>query len=100
MEKIEKSTSRPILILLLSFAAIFVIAFGIRASAAILNPILLATVITIIALPLPAKFSARGLPAWLSFALTLVLVIGSIALVAFLIFMAITQLDPDFPGSR
>ena len=95
MEKIERSTSRPIFILLLSFAALFVIAFGIRASAAILNPILLATVITIIALPLPGKFSDRGLPRWLSFALTLVVVIGSIALVAFLIFLAITQLNPD-----
>ena len=96
MEKSVRSSSRPIFILLLSFAAVFVIAFGIRASAAILNPILLATVITIVALPLPAKFSERGLPGWLSFALTLVLVIGIIALVAFLIFLAITQLDPDF----
>jgi len=96
MESIERSDSRPIFILLLSFAAVFVIAFGIRASAAILNPILLATVITIVALPLPAWFSERGLPGWLSFALTLVLVIGSIALVAGLIFLAITQLDPDF----
>jgi len=96
MEEIERSTSRPIVILLLSFAAVLVIALGIRASAAILNPILLAIVITIIALPLPAKFSERGLPRWLSFVLTLVLVIGSIALVAGLIFLAITQMDPDF----
>lgn len=95
MEEIERSSSRPIFILLLSLAAIFIVAFGIRASAAILNPILLASVITIIALPLPARLSKRGLPGWLSFALTLIIVIGSIALVALLIFLAIDQLEPD-----
>ena len=73
-------------------------AWGIRTTAAILNPILLATVITIVALPLPAKFAKRGLPGWASFALTLVIVIGGIALVALVIFLSISQIPADIAG--
>lgn len=93
----EKSPTRPVLILLLGLAAIVVIAWGIKGSAAILNPILLAVVVTIIALPLPAWFANRGLPGWLSIALTLIIVIGGIALVGALIFLSISQLDTSSP---
>ena len=93
-----KFNSRPMLVLLLSLAAIFIIAWGIRTGAAILNPILLATVITIVVLPLPAKLAKRGLPGWLSFLLTLVAVIGGLALVALLIFLSIDQISADMAG--
>jgi AI-2 transport protein TqsA len=94
----EGSQSRPIVLLLVSMAAIFIVAFGIRASAAILNPILLAVVITIVALPLPAKLAQRGLPGWLSFVLTLAAVIGGIALVGLVVFISLTQLPADIAG--
>ncbi len=94
----EGTKSRPLFILLVSMAALFIVAWGIRASAPILNPILLAVVITIVALPLPAKLAKRGLPGWLSFVLTLVIVVGGIALVAFVIFISISQIPADFAG--
>jgi len=71
---------------------------GSRASAAIRNPILLAVVITIVALPLPAKLTQRGLPGWLSFVLTLAAVIGGIALVGLVVFISLTQLPADIAG--
>jgi hypothetical protein len=46
-------------IYLVRAAANFVILFGIRASAYIINPILLATVITLTALPVPARQRGR-----------------------------------------
>jgi predicted PurR-regulated permease PerM len=55
-----------LVIYLVAGAAIFVILFGIRASASIINPILLATVVTITVLPIPGRFKERGLPGWLS----------------------------------
>ena len=42
------------------------ILFGIRGSASIINPILLATVITITVLPIPSRLTKRGMPGWLA----------------------------------
>lgn len=92
----ERTQSKSFIFLLIGFAAIFIIAWGIRASAAILNPILLAAVITIVVLPLPAKLEQRGMPGWLSFVLTLAIVIGAIALVLFVVFISISQIPANF----
>jgi hypothetical protein len=59
-------SSRRLLYLLLGFASVFVIIWGIRSSAAIINPILLALVITITVAPLPGKLKQRGMPGWLA----------------------------------
>ena len=59
-------TRGRLVIYLVAFAAIFVILFGIRGSASIINPILLAAVITITVLPIPGRLKERGLPGWLS----------------------------------
>ena len=48
-----------LVIYLVGFASIFVILFGIRASASIINPILLAVVITITVLPVPSLLTKR-----------------------------------------
>lgn len=93
-----ESPSRPVLVLLVSIAAIVIIAAGIRASAAILNPILLAVVITIVVLPLPAKFAQHGLPEWLAFVLTLAVVIGVIFLVGLVVFVSLAQLPANIAG--
>jgi predicted PurR-regulated permease PerM len=61
----RSDSSRRLLYLLLGFASVFVIIWGIRASAAIINPILLALVITITVAPLPGKLKQRGMPGWL-----------------------------------
>ena len=49
---------------LVAFASFVVILFGIRGSAYIINPILLAAVITITVLPVPSRLSKRGVPGW------------------------------------
>lgn len=71
--------------LLLALAALFVISWGIKASAFILNSILLATVITIVILPFPQKLTQMGMPSWFSLALTLLAVAGAIVIVLLLL---------------
>ena len=53
-------------IYLVGVASIFVILFGIRGIASIINPILLAAVITVVVLPVPSLLAKRGVPGWLS----------------------------------
>ncbi|MBE2220764.1 MAG: hypothetical protein IAF02_04455, partial [Anaerolineae bacterium] len=47
--------------LLIAGACLFVIMFGVKATAVIINPILLAVIITIAVLPLPTKLKQRGM---------------------------------------
>jgi predicted PurR-regulated permease PerM len=58
-------------IYLVGMASIFGILFGIRGTASIINPILLAVVITITALPIPGRLTRRGIPGWLAPVLTI-----------------------------
>jgi predicted PurR-regulated permease PerM len=88
--------SRP-LSLLLALASLFIIIFGIQATAPILNPILLAAVITIAVLPLPGKFMKRGLPGWLGLVLTVVIVVGVMVLVMLLVVGGISRLGLLLP---
>ena len=91
----NKNQIAPFAVLLVSLAAVFVIIWGIKAFGSILNPILLATVITIVVLPLPQKLTKKGLPSWLSFILTMLLVVGVILLVIFLVFGTLTQITGE-----
>lgn len=72
---------RRFLFLLLGVASVFVIIWGIRSSAYIINPILLALVITMTVAPLPARLKQRGIPGWLSLVLTIAVVVGGLLLV-------------------
>jgi hypothetical protein len=81
-----------LLYLLLGIASVFVIIWGIRSSAVIINPILLALVITITVAPLPGKLKQRGMPGWLALAVTMGLVIGGLAVI-----LAVAA-DTDHPG--
>jgi predicted PurR-regulated permease PerM len=89
--------SKPLLYLIVGLAGIFVIIFGLRSSASILNPILLAIVITIAVSPLPAMLTARGVPGWLSLVLTFALVLGLIGFVLFLIVLTAGRLVEELP---
>jgi predicted PurR-regulated permease PerM len=51
-------------IYLVSLVSIVLILIGIRAAASIINPILLAVVITITVLPIPGCLAHRGMPGW------------------------------------
>jgi AI-2 transport protein TqsA len=82
---------------LFGLASIFVIAAGIRGTADILNPILLAAVITIVVMPLPGRLTDRGLPSWLSFVLTLVVVVGGLLLIMLLMVMPLLDHNGNLP---
>ena len=87
---------QSLVFLLLGMASIVIIAAGIKASADILNPILLAAVITVVVLPTPQYLTERGLPSWLSFVLTLLMVVGGIALVVMLVFASFSNMADGF----
>jgi len=93
---VNKLSGRAV-IYLVAIASMFVILFGIRASADILNPILLAAVITITVLPIPGRLKARGLPGWLALVLTILVVTLVLALVILVVFVSITELSTDIP---
>jgi len=91
------NTNGRLVIYLVAFASIFVILFGIRASASILNPILLAVVITITVLPIPSRLTKRGLPGWLSLVVSILLVVVLLLLVIGTIFFSVTKLSTELP---
>ena len=88
---------RPLVIYLVGVAAIFVILFGIRGSASIINPILLAAVITITVLPIPSRLTKRGMPGWLALVLSILLVVLLLGLVIATVFFSITKLTTELP---
>ena len=83
---------------LVGLASIFVILFGIRGSAYIINPILLAAVITITVLPVPSQLTKRGLPGWLALVLSILMVVLLLGLVIATVFFSITKLSNDLPA--
>jgi predicted PurR-regulated permease PerM len=87
-----------LVIYLVAFASVFVILFGIRETATIITPILLAGVITITVLPIPSRLTRRGLPGWLALVLTILLVVLILGLVILTVFFSITRLANDLPA--
>jgi len=89
--------SGRLVIYLVGGASIFLILFGIRASASIINPILLALVITITVLPVPSRLTRRGMPGWLALVLSILLVVLLLGLVILTVFFSITKLTTELP---
>jgi len=89
--------SGRLVIFLVGLASIFVILFGIRGSASIINPILLAAIITITVLPIPSRLTTRGIPGWLSLVLTIGMVVLVLGLVILTVFFSITKLSTELP---
>lgn len=87
-----------LVIYLVGAASIFVILFGIRGSASIINPILLAAVITITVLPVPSRLTKRGLPGWLALVLSILMVVVILGLVIATVFFSITKLTTELPA--
>ena len=73
------------------------ILFGIRASADIINPILLAAVITITVLPIPSRLTKRGMPGWLALVTSILVVVLLLGLVIATVFFSITKLSTELP---
>jgi predicted PurR-regulated permease PerM len=87
-----------LVVYLVGFASVFVILFGVRASASIINPILLATVITITVLPLPSLLTKRGMPGWLALVTSILLVVVILGLVIATVFFSVTKLSTELPS--
>lgn len=92
-----ENLSGRLVVYLVGLASVFVILFGIRATATILNPILLALVITITVLPVPGQLTNRGVPGWLSLVLTIGLVVVALGLTIVTVFFSITRLTTELP---
>ena len=86
-----------LVIYLVAMASIFLILFGIRGSASVINPILLATVITITVLPIPSRLTKRGMPGWLALVLSILLVVFILGLVMVTVFFSVTKLSTELP---
>jgi AI-2 transport protein TqsA len=95
---IQKATENSFLPFVLAIASVFVILFGVRALATILNPILLAIVITITVLPLPGWLSKRGVPGWLALVLTILLVAAILGLVILTVVLSVSRLSVQLPA--
>ena len=91
------NVSSRLVVYLVGGAAIFVILFGIRGSASIINPILLAAVITITVLPVPSRLTKRGMPGWLALVLSILMVVVLLGLVIATVFFSITKLTTELP---
>ena len=63
-----------LVIYLVALASVFLFLGGIRGSAYIINPILLAAVITITVLPVPSALTKRGMPGWLALVVSILTV--------------------------
>jgi predicted PurR-regulated permease PerM len=59
---------------------------------------LLASVITIVVLPMPQKLTSKGLPSWLSFVLTLLVVVGGLVAVVLLVVVGFSNITGDLSG--
>jgi predicted PurR-regulated permease PerM len=93
----ETVKNRPV-ILLVALACLFIVLWGIRGLAPILNPILLAIVITVTVLPVPGKLTKRGLPGWLALILTILTVVLLLGLVIAVVILSVTRLASDLPA--
>jgi predicted PurR-regulated permease PerM len=89
--------SNRLVVYLIAGASIFIILFGIRSSASIINPILLAAVITITVLPLPSRLTKRGMPGWLALVVSILMVVVLLGLVIATVFFSITKLTTELP---
>jgi predicted PurR-regulated permease PerM len=92
------NVSSRLVVYLVGGASIFVILFGIRGSASIINPILLAAVITITVLPVPSRLTRRGVPGWLALVLSILMVVVILGLVIATVFFSITRLTTELPS--
>jgi predicted PurR-regulated permease PerM len=86
-----------LVIYLVALASIFLILFGIRGSAYVINPILLAAVITITVLPVPSRLTKRGMPGWLALVLSILIVVVLLGLVIATVFFSVTKLSNELP---
>lgn len=87
----------PLLILLLSAASLVIIAFGAMQARAIINPILLAFIISILFVPLQEGLQHRGVPGWLALAIVILIVLIVLGLFISITVVSVTSLINRIP---
>ena len=92
----EQSKLLPVY-LVISLASIFIIMLGIKATASIINPILLAVIITIAVLPLVHRLRARGMSGKMALVLTILVVLGVILVLVVMVGGSIYALKLKLP---
>lgn len=92
------SSSRQLGFRIIVAAALIVLLWGIRGLAGILNPILLAAVITITLLPVPNALQKRGMKSGPALLLTILLVVVAIIGFTWLILGSISKMDDQIPA--
>ena len=83
---------------LMAVAAAVIIFWGVRSLAFILAPLAMAMVITIAILPLPGWFTKKGVKPGLALILTILAVVGVLALVAFITIASLGKLAGYLPA--
>lgn len=91
-------TSRLLGFRIIVAAALIILLWGIRGLAGILNPILLAAVITITLLPVPNAFQKRGLKSGPALLLTIILVVVVIVGFTWLVLGSISKMNDQMPA--
>lgn len=95
--KIKKHSIYNLIMYLVGGASVFIILYGIRELSSIINPILLAIVITMTVLPIHTYLVKHKVNSWLSLIITILIVVGVLGMVLFIVFISITKMSVDVP---
>ncbi len=90
--------SGKLVVYLVGIAAVVVIMFGVQTLSAVLNPVLLAIVITITVLPLPGYLARKGWNRGLAMAVAILLVVVVLLLVIGTVFFSVAKLSTELPA--
>lgn len=95
-KKIPLRTS-PLLKILLAAASLVVVAFGMKQAEAVITPILLAFVISILFVPFQRTLQQQGIPAWLALLMVMLLVFAIVILLISITVVSLTSLINRIP---
>ncbi len=95
---LKNNSFHKLIVYLIGAASIFIILFGIKELSNIINPILLAVVITISVLPIHSYLSKHGFGNWFSLILTILFVVGILGLVLIIVLASVTRMSIEIPN--
>jgi len=87
----------PLLRLLLVAASLVVIAFGMQQAKAVITPILLALVLSILFVPIQRGLQSRGVPAWLSLLIVMLIVLAVVSVLISMTVVSVTSFINRIP---
>ncbi len=87
----------PLIRLLLAAASLVVIAFGMQQAKEVITPILLALVLSILFVPIQRGLQARGVPAWLSLLIVMLIVLAVVSVLISVTVVSVTSFINRIP---